>query len=97
MKVILHPAARAEHLHQIAYYEGQSAGLGSNYQKAVRRALDVICEAPHRYPIVSDPEVRRFSVKRFPFTVYYRHLVDVVFVLAVAPHRKSPGYWRGRI
>ena len=97
MKVIFHPAARAEHLNQVGYYEAQAAGLGARYQSAVKAALAAILEAPHRHPVVCDPEVRRFAVKRYPFAVFYRQLPSALHALAIAPHRKAPGYWRGRI
>ena len=97
MRVIYHPAARAEHLQQVAYYEAQAPGLGARYQRAVQAAVERISEGPHRHPVVADPEVRRFSVARFPFAVFYSHTQSEIEILAVAPHRKAPGYWRGRI
>jgi plasmid stabilization system protein ParE len=97
LKVIFHPAARAEHLNQVGYYEAQAKGLGVRYQSAVKSALEVILEAPHRHPVVCAPEVRRFAVKRYPFAAFYRQLPSALHVLAIAPHRKAPGYWRGRI
>jgi len=64
LKVVFHPAARAEHLEQVAYYETRASGLGAAYQRAVKAALDRIVDAPHRHPIVCDPDVRRFAIGR---------------------------------
>jgi toxin ParE1/3/4 len=97
LKVIFHPAARAEHLNQVGYYEAQAEGLGARYQNAVKAALEAILEAPHRHPVVCAPDVRRFAIKRHPLAVFYRQLPSALQVLAIAPHRKAPGYWRGRI
>lgn len=97
MKVVFHPAARAEHLEQVTYYETRAAGLGAAYQRAVKAALDRIRDAPHRHPIVCSPDVRRFAIARYPFAVFYRQLPEVLQVLAIAPFRRAPGYWRERV
>jgi toxin ParE1/3/4 len=59
-----HPAAEAEHLDQIAYYELQRDGLGGRYLAAVEGALQVICSAPHRYPLERRPNIRRFGLTK---------------------------------
>jgi toxin ParE1/3/4 len=97
LKLVFHPAARAEHLHQVAYYESQALGLGARYHHAVVAALAAISEAPQRHPLVCAPAVRRFAVPRFPFAIYYRSQPEALQVLAIAPHRKAPGYWRERV
>ena len=42
-------------------------------------------------------ELRGWLVRRFPYTVVYREEEDRLFVLAVAPHRRHPGYWLKRV
>lgn len=36
-------------------------------------------------------------VKGFPFSVVYRPEEREFLVVAIAPHRKRPGYWASRI
>ncbi|PKM01885.1 MAG: type II toxin-antitoxin system RelE/ParE family toxin [Gammaproteobacteria bacterium HGW-Gammaproteobacteria-7] len=96
MKVSYLPEAEAEHLRQIAYYEGQQVGLGARYLEAVTSALTNILDAPHRCPVARAPEIRRHRVKGFPFTLYFRSTPDSLLVIAVAPNRRRPGYWYGR-
>lgn len=96
MRVSFLPEAETEHLQQVAYYEAQQPGLGARYLAEVTAALEYICEAPHRFPIARPPALRRLGLKRFPFTIFFRELSDVVQVVAVAPHRRRPGYWSGR-
>ena len=36
-------------------------------------------------------------MQRFPFNVLYREAGNTVQVLAVAHHRRRPGYWLGRV
>lgn len=96
MKVSFLPAAEAEHLKQLAFYEAQQAGLGTRYLAEVVAALEYIREAPHRFPVARPPALRRLGLKRFPFTILFREVAGTIQVVAIAPHRKRPGYWRGR-
>jgi toxin ParE1/3/4 len=75
----------------------RAAGLGRRYHAAFRSALLRVCEAPHRFKIVQAPGIRRVSLRGFPFSVIFREANGVVQVLAVAPHRKRPGYWTSRM
>jgi plasmid stabilization system protein ParE len=93
----LHPEAAAEHLKQVAYYEGKRAGLGKRYHKEFRAVLAVACEAPHRYRVVYPQGIRRVGFAVFPFDLIYREVDGVVQVLAVAAHRRIPSYWVSRL
>lgn len=96
MRVLFLPQAESEHLKQVTYYEVQQPGLGARYLAEVTAALEYICEAPHRFPIARPPALRKLVLKRFPFTIFFRELSGMVQVVAVAPHRRRPGYWSGR-
>ena len=91
-----HFEAEAEHLETVAYYETQRAGLGASYLAEFESLLELVCEAPNRYPVQRDPNIRRAMLRRFPFTVFFRESEDAVEVLAVAHHRRRPSYWLGR-
>ena len=97
MNYQFHPAAEAEHLETVAYYELNRPGLGASYLAEFETALEKVCAAPRRYPIERQPEIRRILLKRFPFAVLYRVINDVVQVLAVAHYRRRPEYWLGRL
>jgi toxin ParE1/3/4 len=92
-----HAAAEAEHLEQVAYYELQRVGLGARYLAEVEGALQFVSGAPHRFPIERAPNIRRFRIKRFPYTLIFREADGIVQVLAVAHHRRRPGYWVSRL
>lgn len=97
MNYVLHPAAALEHEEQVAYYETRANGLGQHYHAAFRSALLKVCEAPLRHRVVQSASIRRVSLRGFPFRVIYREAGGVVQVLAIAPYRKRPGYWSGRL
>jgi plasmid stabilization system protein ParE len=93
----LHPEAALEHEEQVAYYEARSTGLGRRYHAAFRSAVLRACDGPHRSRTVQSPGIRRVSLRGFPYSLIFREVDGVVQVLAVAPHRKRPGYWTARI
>ncbi|MDP2820443.1 MAG: type II toxin-antitoxin system RelE/ParE family toxin [Polaromonas sp.] len=90
-------AARAEHLEHVAYYEERRPGLGGRYLAAFEAAMVKICENPERYRVELEPGIRRYRVPGFPYNILYRQSGNDIEVLVVAPHRRRPGYWLGRL
>ena len=97
MSYFFHPAAEAEYLESIAYYESKRPGLGAMYLAEFENIMELVCAKPHMYAIEKLPDIRRMRMKRFPFTVLYRESSRTVQVLAVAHHRRRPQYWLGRL
>lgn len=96
MSYSFHPAAEAEHLESVAFYESRQAGLGASYLTEFEKTMIRVCEAPHRYSVEKQPNVRRARMKRFPFTIFFRESSSTVQVLAIAHNRRRPRYWFGR-
>ena len=91
----MQPEAEAELLHEVEYYSAARSGTGVRFQVAVEAAL----ERAARHPQGGAPShtgTRSVLVKRFPFSIIYRASETELLVVAVAPHRKRPGYWLGR-
>lgn len=89
------PPAEAELLHEIEYYSTARTGTGVRFQVAVEAAL----ERAARHPLGGAPSpngTRSILVKGFPFSVVYRANDQEVLVVAIAPHRRRPGYWMAR-
>jgi plasmid stabilization system protein ParE len=97
MSYFFHPAAEAEHLESVAFYESRLAGLGASYLAEFEKTMAYACQAPQRYSVEMQPNVRRIQMKRFPFTILFRESSRTVQVLAVAHNRRRPRYWLGRI
>jgi toxin ParE1/3/4 len=89
--------ARVEHLEHIAYYEEQRIGLGARYLSAFEAAMVNVCENPDRFRVEFAPGIRRCRVPGFPYNILYRQSGTEIEVLVVAPHRRRPGYWLGRL
>jgi plasmid stabilization system protein ParE len=95
LPVVFRPAAEAEYLGAVAWYEAQQTGLGSDFEAEVQAALDTIANQPDRYPVVHR-DTREAPVRRFPYCVYYRVRSDRLVVLAVFHQSREPADWQGR-
>lgn len=92
---ILLPEAEAELWQAVAYYEDKAAGLGLDFQSEIERAVQIICEAPARWPLRRDG-TRRYLAQRFPFLIVYALHNDSVWILAFAHCKRRPEYWATR-
>jgi toxin ParE1/3/4 len=93
----LHPEAAEEHKKQVAHYEEIQAGLGRRYHSEFQNLLALVCASPDRSRIVLAPDIRRAMFKVFHFDLVYREVNGLVQVLAIAHHRRQPGYWVARL
>ncbi|MBI2433480.1 MAG: type II toxin-antitoxin system RelE/ParE family toxin [Candidatus Hydrogenedentes bacterium] len=93
--VTLHNEAKAELAEAIAYYAGQRAGLGRDFRAVVDAAIQEIRRRPKLYPKHIE-EIRKRTLQRFPYTIYYAELEDGIYVLAIAHQSREPGYWLDR-
>ena len=69
MNYRFHPAAEAEHLEKIAFYQSRQQHLGSRYRDHFLKAIQQIVESPTRYTIEQPPDIRRLRLRAFPLTL----------------------------
>lgn len=90
-----HPEALEEYLAAAAWYGADAGGL---FVEHVASATSAIAEAPHAWPRWStEGDARRFVLGRFPYSLIYLPEPAALVIVAVAHHRRAPGYWRARI
>ena len=92
-----HPAARVEHLDRVSYYEQIRPGLGAHYLSEVEETMSRVCEAPHRFRVERQPNIRVLSFEKFPYSVIFRQINGAVELLPVPHNRQRPGYWATRL
>ncbi len=99
MKLIaFHPAAREELREAAIHYEEQASDLGSKFTDEVERAVHFVHEHPELGRRIDETDdIRRWSLRRFPYYVIYRAQAEALYVVAVAHQRRRVGYWRTRI
>jgi toxin ParE1/3/4 len=85
----------------VLWYEDRREGLGLAFVAALDRAIESISRQPRAAALIEgvseDLEVRRLSIRRFPYFVAYLVLNEGVVVLAVAHERRRPRYWSDRV
>jgi len=97
---ILEKAAE-EAIDAVAWYEQQRPGLGLEFGRVVRGAFDLLGQ--EIVPLATMPgtagtrEVKRLTLKRFPYDIVVRVSPEEITVIAVVHQSRRPGYWRNRI
>jgi plasmid stabilization system protein ParE len=75
-----------------AHYE-KEAQMGRAFTEDLADAIQRISENPDAYQMI-DEKHRRLVMKRFPCSVVYRPLTNVVNIIAVVGHRQMPDSWK---
>ena len=78
------------------WYESERAGLGVEFRTELQRTLNLIAEHPRLYSPV-EQNVRRASLRRFPYGVYYWELPDAIVIFACMHGHSDPRLWRSRL
>jgi len=94
-ETIFHPDARAEMRESVEFYEARLDGLGFRFLSALEQTTERISADPE----AGAPLARGFRkriVPGFPYNIIYQVWEDYIYLVAVAHHRRRPGYWRER-
>lgn len=95
-----HPDASDEYLAATRYYlDHASLLVAAAFVAEVEAALNSLLASPTTWPVIEEPHIRRYLLKRFPFSLYYRWepKQDHVSIYAVMHFSRLPGYWRDRL
>jgi hypothetical protein len=91
LKVRLLKAAEEDLYGSADRYNAQRSGRGDKFLHEVREAIEDIAENPLRWP--GSKLSRRRILARLPFTLHYRFDTQELVGLAIAHHKRRPGYW----
>lgn len=91
-----HPAADAEFAEAAAYYAEKSPDLGQRFYFAIHGLIDDVRTQPTLFRYIMPPCQRHFRLP-FPYAVIYINRPDEVFIVALSPFKREPGYWRDRL
>ena len=95
LSIRLHPLAADEAEAARFWYFERNGDAAAEFLAELNAAMAAISEGPGRWPRL-DTRYRRFLLRNFPFSVVYLPLADRIDVIAIAHHRRLPGYWRER-
>jgi plasmid stabilization system protein ParE len=96
VRVSLAPEAERDLVEGGLYYSQEAtAELGRAFVSEFERSTALLGEQPE----LGAPwrgEMRRFPLRRFPYSIIYYLRNDSVRILAVAHQSRKPGFWRDR-
>ncbi|MBE7493576.1 MAG: type II toxin-antitoxin system RelE/ParE family toxin [Verrucomicrobiaceae bacterium] len=96
MNVILSDGAKRDFNEGLQWYRKQSDQAADNFIKRTLETAQRIAADPTRYRQIL-PEIRILRYKKYPYSLIYRILPDVIKVYAVAHDKRRPGYWKRRL
>lgn len=88
--------ADAEFQEHIRYYDEQVVGLGDKFIADVENIISQIREYPQSGRPVSR-NLRKRALHVFKHSVLYVDAPEDIIIIAIAPHKRRPGYWRNRL
>jgi plasmid stabilization system protein ParE len=95
MRHEFHPEAFQEYVEVVRHYENCRTGLGERFIQCIEDAIDSVCQAPERWPIL-DKDIHRRLTRVFPYAVLYSIEQDFVLIVAIMHCHQKPGYWFSR-
>ena len=96
MRHLFHPEAASEFEEAVRFYKVRGRKLGPRLRREIRRTISLILRTPERWRMM-DSEVRRCFVNVFPYSVLFTIEPDYILIIAIAHHRRAPGYWKQRL
>lgn len=93
--VRFHPRAAEEADNAHLWYQARNAHVAEVFRADLDAAIDAISEGASRW-LRLFVRFRRLPMRRFPFSVVYVERNDIVDVIALAHHRRRPGFWPTR-
>jgi plasmid stabilization system protein ParE len=94
-KIVIRPEAEADILEAYSWYERQEVGLGEDLIEIIDEALSDLAKRPVSFPILFGI-TRRMVLRRFPYSIFFTVIGDVVTVTSCAHHKRHPRVWMSR-
>lgn len=92
----VHPEAQAEITGSLKYLEERDPILAEDLDAKIDSAVQMIAAKPGTWPRYIHG-TKRYLLDRFPYSVIYREKNGAIQIIALAHHRRKPGYWSKRI
>ena len=92
----LHPEAQTEIEGAYQWYFERSADATIGFLTSVNEGLDIVSDNPDRWPRYLYG-TRRYLLSGFPFSIIYLDQPHSVTIIAIAHHKRKPGYWKSRL
>ncbi len=95
-----HVEAAEEYLEATKYYLSHASPLiAAAFVSKVEASIRILRASPTTWAVMDEPQIRRYLLTRFPYSLYYRWdpELDHVSIYAVMHFSRRAGYWRNRL
>jgi plasmid stabilization system protein ParE len=95
-----HSGAADEYAVATRYYLDHASPLiAAAFVAEIEAAIQTVLASPTTWPVIEEPQIRRYLLKRFPYSLYYRWEPesDRVSIYGVMHFSRLPGYWHDRV
>jgi plasmid stabilization system protein ParE len=81
------------------YLDHASPLVAAAFVAEVETAIQTLLGSPTTWAVIAEPEIRRYLLKQFPYSIYYRWDPDQdrVAIYAVMHFSRRPGGWHERL
>ena len=80
----------------IAYLDERREGLGDRFEQDLLSTVNFVTAHPLAGKRLSE-HVRKFPLRKFKYNIIYIAEEEVILIVAVAHHKRRPGYWVARL
>ena len=94
-KLIIGPFAEQDIKDAKEHYNLKQEGLGNELVNEIENTINKIIKNPMQYPKVKK-DMRKASINRFPYGIFYVFREKVVNVLSVFHFSRNPSIWKKR-
>lgn len=91
-----HHEADEEYAAAATHYAEINPQLGGRFFDEIEGLIADVCAYPRRHRRI-DGDVRRRLADTFPYALLYLDEPDDVWIIAVMPLKREPGYWKHRV
>ena len=78
------------------YYFQKHPKVADAFFKIINLGIENIKQNPNSYPI-AHADLRKYTITKFPFTIYYRIKDSVIQIIAIFHNSRNPEIWNKRI
>jgi len=95
-----HFDAAEEYAEATRYYLAHTSPLiAAAFVAEIEAAIQSLLFSPTTWSVCEEPQIRRFLLTRFPYSIYHRWEPEFerVTIYAVMHFSRRPSYWRNRV
>lgn len=96
MRARHHRAADQELAEATLYHDRERPGYGDRFVAAFHESRDFLLQFPISGRL-GFRGTRSWKISSFPYSIVYVVRGEILFIIAVAHHRRRPGYWQSRL